>query len=246
MNFVPTRPGKAKIRPLLLVFAAAFVTQPLPAQDAPLKPYRAEYDVYRNGKQLGSSRIELRRNGNTWRYGGDTTGDRGMASLLGVKIVQHVDFMWQDGMPRPLQSDYRQDAAVSSRRVEVRYDWSAGRYHLTDRKGDHAHALRPGTADRYGSGVSIAARLASGATEFTLPVAYSDGVREWRFRVTAEEMVDTPAGAIRAVRLERIRDDDDRTTVSWHDPARGYVAVRLLQEEDGDTTETRLRSYSGR
>ena len=54
--------------------------QPLQAQDAPLAPYTAEYDVIRNGKTLGSSRVSLSRDGSNWRYDADTTGDRGMAS----------------------------------------------------------------------------------------------------------------------------------------------------------------------
>jgi hypothetical protein len=236
---MPPRPAELRLLLLLLLIALPFAT---PANDAVLPAYSAEYEVIRNGKTLGSSRAALSRQGAQWRFATDTTGDRGMAALLGFRIDQHVDFRWHDGMPQPVASLYDQQATVGSRRVEVQYDWTANRYRLVDRKGEHAHPLVPGTIDRYGSGIFIAAKLASGAREFVLPVAYPDGVREWRFRSTGSERVQTPAGTVDALRVERVR-DDDRTTVSWHDPARHFVAVRLVQTEDGDTTETRLRSF---
>lgn len=241
MSFISTRAFTTSLSLLGLVWLAE--ASIVSVQDAPLTPYRAEYDVYRNGKLLGSSRIELVRDGDTWRYGGDTTGDRGMASFLGVKIAQDLEFRWRDGLPQPIRSNYRQDAAITNRTVNVSYDWNTGRYRLVDRKGEHDHPLQPGTADRYGSGISIAAKLAQGATDFSLPIAYPDGVRQWRFRAVGKETVTTPAGTVQALKIERVRDDDDRTTVSWHDPARNYAIVRLIQEEDGDTTETQLQSY---
>lgn len=236
------RPVRQLIVSALLCLVA--LCAPLQAQDAPLAPYTAEYDVIRNGKTLGSSRVSLSRDGSNWRYDADTTGDRGMASLLGLKITQRMDFTWKDAMPQPATSDYDQQATLGSRTVNVRYDWAARSYRLTDRKGEHRHAIVDGISDRYGSGVSIAAKLAGGATDFTLPVAHADGIRDWRFRVAGRETVDTPSGPVDAVKVERVRDDADRTTISWHDPARDFLAVRLMQEEDGDTTETRLRSWS--
>ena len=244
MNSVPIRRQRR-----LASFAIAFISltvlaSHVSAQDTPIAPFTADYEVIRNGKNLGSSRTELRRDGESWRYHSTTTGERGMAALVGFRIEQQLEFRWHDGMPKPQVSSYDQQATLGSRRVDVNYDWNAGRYRLTDRKGEHEHALPAGTVDRYASGLAVAAKLADGETDFTLGVAHADGIRPWRFRVTGEEMVETPSGTIKAVKVERIRDDNERRTISWHDPTRGHVSVRLLQEEDGDTIETRLRSYA--
>lgn len=225
-----------------LALMLALVAGDAPAR-APVPAYEAEYEVLRNGRPIGSSRITLEEHGDHWRYRSTTRGERGMASMLGLHIEQWLRFQWQDDLPRPLSSHYEQKATLGNRRVSVDYDWSAGRYRLQDRKGEHRHALTGTTVDRYGSGLAIVAQLATGATDFTLPVAHADGVRPWRFKVTGEERIDTVDGAITAIRVERIRDDEDRATASWHDPARGYLAVRLLQLEDGNTIESRLRSY---
>lgn len=217
------------------------------AQDAPLPAYEAQYSVQRNGKELGSSTISLSPQGEGWRYQVVVAGERGMASLVGLRIEQQMDFSWHDGGPRPTRSHYRQRATLGNREVSVDYDWAGGRYRLVDRKGEHGHALPAGTVDRYGSAVAVAAKLAAGERDFTLQVAHADGVRPWRFRVTGEEAVTTPAGPVQAVRVERIREgDSDRETISWHDPARAHVAVRMRQDEDGDSTETVLRDYTVR
>lgn len=202
--------------------------------------------MLRNGRAVGSSQVELTDLGDgTWRWRASTAGERGMASLVGLRIDQEMRFRWHDGLPRPIDSQYRQRATLGNREVQVRYDWDALRYTLVDRKGEHRHALSGGASDRYGSGAALVAMLAAGRTDFALQVAYPDGLRTWRFRVAGEETVDTPSGQVRALRVERVRDgDDDRSTVSWHDPRRGHLMVRMVQVEDGDSTETRLRGLT--
>ncbi len=219
----------------------AVATVALAAEPVPVKPFDARYEVLRNGKALGSSRIRLSQENGGWRFHSEVVGERGMAALAGFKVTQTMDFQWLDGQPRPSRSIYDQQATLGSRKVEVHYDWSAGRYRLVDRKGEHRNALTDDTVDRYGSAVALAAKLAAGETDFTLMVAYPDGPREWRFKVTDEETVTVPAGTFHALRVERIRDDDDRHTTSWHAPERNFLAVRTLQDEDGTTIESRLR-----
>lgn len=231
---------------LLASLLATAVATPVLADNTPLAPYRADYEVHRNGKAIGSSHTELIRQGETWTWRSQTAGERGMAWMVGLKVEQSMDFQWQDDLPRPMRSTYEQQATLGNRSVEVAYDWSAQRYHLKDRKGEHTHALETGATDRYGSGVSVAAMLARGETDFTLRVAHADGLRDWRFRVTGEETLESPGGPVRTLRVERVRDDDDRSTVTWVDPARNYVVVRMLQVEDGDRTESRLRGYTAR
>lgn len=226
---------------LAVIGLLAVTTVALAAEPAPVKPFDASYEVLRNGKALGSSRTTLSQENGGWRFHSEVVGERGMAALAGFKISQTMDFQWQDGQLRPSRSIYDQQATLGSRKVEVHYDWSSRHYRLVDRKGEHRHALTDEVVDRYGSPIALAAKLAAGETDFTLMVAYPDGPREWHFRVTGEETVTVPAGSFRTLRVERIRDDDDRHTTSWHAPERNYLAVRTLQDEEGTTLESRLR-----
>lgn len=214
-----------------------------PARSAamPLTAYQAEYDVLRNERRVGSSDIGLQRQGQAWQFSSHTRGERGMASLVGFEARQQLRFDWHQGRIRPLHSVYDQKATLSSRRIEVHYDWAQGRYRLSDRRGDHSHALPAGTADRHGSAITIAAHLAAGKRDFSFSVPYPDGLRQWRFKVTGEEAVTVPAGTFQTLRVERIRQDSDRQTISWHAPELGHLAVRTLQIEDGTRTESRLR-----
>ncbi|MCK9488200.1 MAG: DUF3108 domain-containing protein [Xanthomonadales bacterium] len=208
----------------------------------PLTAYQAQYEVLRNDRPVGSSDIRLQPEGTAWQFSSDTRGERGMASLVGFQARQQLRFDWHQGAIRPLHSVYDQKASLSSRRIEVHYDWAQGRYRLSDRRGEHSHALPAGTGDRHGSAVTIAAHLAAGERDFVFSVPYPDGLRQWRFKVTGEETVTVPAGSFQTLRVERIRQDSDRQTTSWHAPELDYLAVRTLQDEDGKRTESRLRS----
>lgn len=240
-----TNCNRSRTAPILasaLLLLAAGIAPATAQQTGEPRPFEVEYEVLRNGRAIGSSRLQLRRDGDTWRYDSHTAGERGMASLIGLRVRQHTQLIWHEGRPRPLRSSYEQDATLSSRRIEIRYDWDAGQYRLTNRKGEHRFALVDGAVDRYSASLAIGQHLADGERDFIVHVADADGVRGWRFHAVGEETVDTPAGAIRALKVERIR-DDERSITSWHDPQRGYLAVRLMQREDGNTIESRLRQY---
>ena len=66
----------------------------------------------------------------------------------------------------------------------------------------------------------------------------------WVFRTGASERMDTPMGAQRALRVERVRESaGGRSTTLWLAQDRGYVPLRILQKEpDGESIDMRIIS----
>src|SRR5258705_4586254 len=91
---------------------------------APLAPFQADYEVLRNGKELGRATLTLRAaDDGTWEFSSQTKGTKGMASLLGVDVVEKSTFRWHDGQPEGLRYSYSQEAAVKSRQRTTDFDW---------------------------------------------------------------------------------------------------------------------------
>ena len=86
------------------------------AESTPLQPFQADYQVTRNGKELGHATLTLHDNGNgSWEFSNQTKGTKGMASMLGLDIVEKSTFRWRDDLPEGLQYRYSQQAAIKSK-----------------------------------------------------------------------------------------------------------------------------------
>lgn len=226
--------------------ALALVALSVPAFAAPWSPYHAEYEVLRNGKPMGRGEVTLSdHGGDRWELRSVTRGTEGLAGLAGAEILERSTLRVDGDAIETIDYQLRQEMAWKTRERSVSVDAAAGRITSRDRRGEHAFTYEPGVLDRQAVVLGLARDLAAGRSgELIYTMVDRDEFGPERYRVGATETVQVPAGALSAVRVERLRSGSKgRTTVSWLDPARGYVPVRVLQTEpDGDSFEMRLVS----
>jgi len=229
---------------LIGLLALAATAAAAAAAPAPLAPFQADYVVLRNGKELGHATLTLREaQGGTWEFSNETRGTKGMASMLGLDIVEKSTFRWRDGLPEGLQYRYEQHAAIKSRKRSADFDWNAREARNSDGKNDWVAPLERSAMDRSVVTLAIMARLKAGSHDLTFPVVDKDRVAEQRYVQGAQEALSLPAGRFDAVRIERQRDDASRTTISWFAPARGWLPVQIEQvEKNGETVTMQLAS----
>lgn len=222
--------------------AAAPAAAPRPA--AVPQAYVAEYEVLRNGSAMGRSTVRLQRvDAGSWELVSETEGTSGMAALAGVSIREHSRLAIADGRASTLGYDYRQRAAMRTRERSLVLDPARGIVRSRDRDATVELPLSAGLLDRQGVLVGLmldAAAGRRGTLEYT--VADRSAVEVHRYRTVAEEAVTVPAGARRALRVERVREGGaGRSTTTWLSPSDGWVPVRILQiEDDGERLESRL------
>jgi hypothetical protein len=212
------------------------------AESPPLQPFQADYQVLRNGKELGHATLTLREAGNgSWEFSSQTKGTKGMASMLGLDVVEKSTFRWRDGLPEGLQYRYSQQAAIKSRERSTDFDWST-RQAVSHDGGNTSTASLQGTAmDRNLVTIALMAKLKTGAQDLAFPVVDKDHVSTQRYASGAHEALPLPAGTIEAVRVDRQRDDSRRTTTSWFAPQRNWLPVQIEQvEKNGETITMRL------
>ncbi|HSE11597.1 MAG TPA: DUF3108 domain-containing protein [Rudaea sp.] len=225
--------------------AAAFAAAAAWADDpAPVAPFQADYEVLRNGKELGRATLTLRSAGDgTWEFNNQTKGTKGMASLLGVDVVEKSTFRWHDGQPEGLHYSYLQEAAIKSRERSTEFDWRTHEAQSRDGKNVWTAPLQNSAIDRNLVTVALMARLKSGNRDLTFHVVDKDKVAEQRYAQGPKETLSLPAGRIDAVRIERQRTDKSRTTTSWFAPQRNWLPVQIEQvEKNGETITMRLAS----
>ncbi len=96
--------------------------------------------------------------------------------------------------------------------------------------------LIQGVQDKSSYQLALQRDVAEGKTSMSYQVLDGDDLDTYDFRVLGEEKVDTMAGTVDAIKVERVRDptQSKRITVLWFAKDWDFLLVRLQQvESDG-------------
>jgi len=223
------------------VFFAALVISAT-SSGAP-KEFRADYELYRNGKLMGSSQISLSKSRGGYQFSTTSASEGGWASLLGGAKIKEISIFNLNGDDfQPVSYSYRQAVSVKTRKRDITFDWNKKWAREDDGDGVVNYLLEPGSLDRNLVVLALADDLRAKRTSLNHFVAYKGESVAWNFKDAGSEKVSTALGVIEANRIERVRDNKDRSTISWHAPKYDYLPVKIQQlEPNGDSIEMRLK-----
>lgn len=223
---------------------ASVATAPLIAPT----PYEARYqararglstDAYRNLVQTADNVYQLS-HGLSLRVLG--------ANLITVAETSH--FYWLDSGAVPVSYAFEQ-SGLRRRQENIRFDWDTRRATVVRDDQETVTDIHDGLLDNLSFTAQMSSQLHARADLLapgtTLDYQILDGTEPetQQYRVAARETVDTLAGPLDTVLIERIREpDSDRSTRIWLAVDHEFVLARLEQIEDGDTTELLLSSIT--
>lgn len=225
----------------ILVFSVALVGAAT-LHAANLRPMMATYSVTRDGKPIGDANYSLAANSDgSWTLRSQTRGSAGMAKLLGLDVREESTFRWIDGKAQGMHYDYKQDAAIKSKRREIDFDWQAQQARVHDNGKNFAYPIPSGAIDRSTVAIALGQAVAAGAHDANLPVAVKDHVEQQSFAARGAEKITVPAGSFNAVRVERT--DAAGKARSWYAPEVTTLPLRVEQMQgDGSMIVMELRS----
>ena len=212
---------------------------------ADLAPFEARHQLLVNRFAIGEQRLSLRRDGDLWQYRAQTRST-GLARLFRKdRLDERSRFRLIDGRIRVLDYEFHHTGRRRPRHAFLQFDWALGRV-INDVAGERWQMpIPPGTLDKLSVQLALALGLASGARELAFAIADGGKLKRFRFRVIGEERLSLPAGRFDTLRLQRLRQDQDRDTWLWCAPELGYlpVQVRQREHEDGQTYLSRLLEF---
>ena len=154
------------------------------------------------------------------------------ASAMMASIRESSHFKVQDDTILPLQYDYNRRILTRNRDAQLRFDWDAG-YVTTDIDDKPWRmAIEPGIHDKLSYQLQMPTDIKAGMDTLEYLVADGGQKQLYRFQVTGEDEIETPAGTFNAIRVERDRGEgSDRETLIWFAPELNYLVIRLEQIE---------------
>ncbi|QKZ03519.1 MULTISPECIES: DUF3108 domain-containing protein [Pseudomonas] len=212
-----------------LLFCAALLA--LPVHAAELKPFTASYTA--DWKQLpmsGTASRSLEKGAN------DTWTLSFKASMMIASLTEESTLTVDKDTLLPKTYHFERGGLGKPKKTDLDFDWSQKVVTGTDRGDAVKVALNRGMVDKSTYQLVLQRDVAAGKKSMSYQVVDGDDVDTYDFRVLGTEKVDTKAGQVEAIKVERVRDptQNKRTTVLWFAKDWDYLLVRLQQvETDG-------------
>ncbi|AOS97410.1 hypothetical protein AUP74_01980 [Microbulbifer aggregans] len=219
-----------RLATLVSIFATLLLTPLVSATE--LKPFRAVYEARYGSFEVTATRSLSGKAGN-WRL--DFQADSFFAD-----INEYSRFLKQNGQLSPLHYEYRRTGLGRNRHTSLNFEPGEKRVvnlTNTDRTLENAPEK---IQDKISYQLQLALDVAAGKKDLQYVVTDGKKLREYRFKIAGKETLKTPLGEVETVKVQRVREDDDRETNIWFAPGWNYALVKLQQEEDGETYQIAL------
>lgn len=220
-----------------LLFALALFSTSVFADE--LKPFSASYTA--DWKQLpisGSAERSLKtRDDGTWQLSFN-------ASMLVASLNEESTFRMDEAAIKPLSYTFERSGLGKGKKIEQTFNWEAKQITGSDRGDPIKLPLNAGLLDKSTYQIALQNDVAEGKKTMSYQVIDGDEVETYDFRVLGQEAVNTKAGMIDAIKVERVRDptQSKRKTTLWFAKDWGYLLVALNQvEKDGKEYQIMLQ-----
>lgn len=141
----------------------------------------------------------------------------------------------------PIQYRYERTGLGRDREAVLNFDWATNTVVNNVERKPWKMAVPLLALDKLSYQLQIRADLINDRPLLEYKIADGGRIKEYSFEVMGGEEVRTDAGRFMAIKVKRVREDEDRQTIFWMAKEWDYLIVRLQQqEEDGSTYEIDL------
>ena len=241
------RAGVALRGALLALWALLAGASPASAATAP-ESFSAKFVLEAHGMTVGSTELSL-----TPLPGGravyeSRSATAGLLSLIrDDRALERSELAYSpQGEMRPLAYRYERSGS-KNKTVTIDFDWDEHTALNTEKGRSWRFEIPEGTLDKLSYMLALMRDLRAGQREFHYPVNARGKLKTYHFEVVAEERIETAFGAMRTLKVERIRNPGNpRETIVWCAPRLRYFPVKIMdRDEDGTITTLRIRSVDG-
>ena len=218
----------------IAIIGALSMTAPTLANAKTIQPSSADYSFTVEDKYKGTANRTLSKSGNTWKY-------NVKARVAGVaSAAQNSAFTINGNNVTPTQASttykllglgrtHKLDFNPSSKKVTSNYKGKTTTMNMAQQAFDDLSLE-----------VQIRQDLLNGKFSGNYYMAKKDKVEKTPFKKSGNTKITVPAGTFDTVRVDRVHDDNDRSTSFWLAPSLDYLPVKVSQINDGKKMDLEL------
>jgi hypothetical protein len=195
---------------------------PVPASAA--AGYDARYRLLLDGDPVGQVVFRVRVAEDSYSVEAFTVPDGEMArSAPQHEVLEISEGTWRDGGPVPAEYVYHLRDSRGDHLFEQRFDWAAGKLHLSYEDASETTDLEPGTQDRLSYLLQLAQAVRADRAEFAFAVAEPEATVPMRFRALQREQLELAAGSAEAVGVDCFTAGETPDRTIWVVPAWQHI-----------------------
>lgn len=210
------------------------MTAPTIASAKTIQPSSANYSFTVEDKYKGTATRTLNKSGNTWKYNVN-------ARVAGVASAEQNSTFTINGnnvIPTQASTTYKLlgigrthklDFNPSSKKVVSNYKGKSTTMNMAQQAFDDLSLE-----------VQIRQDLLNGKFSGNYYMAKKDKIEKTPFKKSGNTKITVPAGTFDTVRVDRIHDDNSRSTSFWLAPSLDYLPVKVSQVNDGKKMDLEL------
>lgn len=207
--------------------------------------FRAEYQANIKGVPIGASGTRTLEKVGENRYLLSSSA----GNFLGKVREQSLFTLEANGDVRPLEYRYNRSGLGRNRDAVLSFDWERNRVLNDVQSRPWEMDIPDGTLDKLLYQLKVRLDLEEAWLqnkpwpELTYHIADGGKTKVYRFTVMGTDVIDTPMGQFETIKVSRMREDKDYTTIVWLAPAYEFLLVRLrVFEEEDDGLELLIKA----
>lgn len=237
--------GRYVVGILILLILAGLSLGVAPTGQPGLRGFSAEYQLRRGSILFGQVHVRLTLSGeNSYLYQAQTLTSGLAAVLRKDEISESSKGHIVDGRITPERYVYHHQRPDNPRRVQLDFDWPAGRV-VNRSEGDRwSMPLPAGTQDKFSQQLALMLAVQQDRRPIQFPVADGGRLKTYRFTARGRESLDTPAGPFDTLLFERSKNGRPSRSSIWLAAELNYLPVKIERRGDGAMVTMELKSAS--
>ena len=213
---------------------ALSMTAPTLASAKSVEPSSANYSFTIEDKYKGTATRTLNKSGNTWKYNVN-------ARVAGVATAaQNSTFTINGNNVVPTQASTTYKLLGVGRTHKLDFNPSSKKVVSNYRGKSTTMNMAQQAFDDLSLEVQIRQDLLNGKFSGNYYMAKKDKIEKTPFKKSGNTKITVPAGTFDTVRVDRVHDDNSRSTSFWLAPSLDYLPVKVSQINDGKKMDLEL------
>lgn len=195
----------------------------------PIIPFELNYEADFNGMQITAVHQLTELETGQFREFFEARG------LLG-KVTETEFFEITEGQRIvPKENTYRRSLIGTKRTEKQVYNWPLGTVTYSKGKQSKPIELKPDYLDSMSHKQQLRRDLAAGKDTLTYAVIFRGKLKQYTYKVIADEVLPTPIGPLDTRLIKRISDDGSKTTKVWLAKDWDFIMIKFETTKEGDT-----------
>ena len=218
----------------IAAIGALSMTAPTLASAKSVEPSSANYSFTIEDKYRGTATRSLNKSGNTWKYNVN-------ARVAGVATAaQNSTFTINGNNVVPTQASTTYKLLGVGRTHKLDFNPSSKKVVSNYRGKSTTLNMAQQAFDDLSLEVQIRQDLLNGKFSGNYYMAKKDKIEKTPFKKSGNTKITVPAGTFDTVRVDRVHDDNSRSTSFWLAPSLDYLPVKVSQINDGKKMDLEL------